>query len=66
MERVEFVGFRAGRDEVAMLDRLADATQRSRSAILRLLVRQARLTGEPDITLREPGNSKQDRVEVRQ
>ena len=42
---VQVVGVRMTGDEVAKLDELAQATQRDRSKVLRLLLAQARLDG---------------------
>lgn len=66
MERMLLIGFRAKPEEVARLDALAKASRRTRSDVMRVLLDQAVLRPDPDIALRDPGNGKQDRVEVRQ
>ena len=53
MDQTRIVGVRMRPDELAKLDRLARATERDRSKVLRLLVAQAELAESPDVRLGE-------------
>lgn len=49
----EFIGIRLTAEELAKLDALANATERDRSKVIRLLLAQAQLRPVPDVALRE-------------
>jgi len=51
MEKTEMVQVRMSPDELAKLERLAQDTQRTRSDVLRLLVKQAQVDTLPDVRL---------------
>ena len=59
MERTDFLTSVAlGRDDRDKLAQLATATGRSRSAVVRLLIRSAALTGQLDVRLEDAGNAR--------
>ena len=51
--RTEFVGVRLSPDELEKLERLAQDTERTRSDVLRLLVKRADVTTLPELKLAE-------------
>lgn len=54
MARTRLVGFRLSAEEHGKLLRLAQQTDRSKSAVIRTLLRQARVGDAPDIRLGSP------------
>ena len=65
MRQTGFVGFRVQAADIEKLERLALQTERSKSAVLRLLLAQAELRPELDIKLAQGNGGKQGGVEVR-
>jgi len=57
MRKERFVGVRLTRDEAARLSEIAAKTQRTWSAVLRLLLLQAVVGDAPDVRLRSEGQN---------
>ena len=55
MTKTEVVNVRMSQDELAKLERLAHDAQRTRSDVLRLLVKRADVNSLPDVKLAEDG-----------
>ena len=49
MEKSAYIGFRVTPQDRARLETLAAQTDRNLSGLMRVLVRTARLTGQPDL-----------------